>query len=281
MNVKQSSNRGNHTLGMKIPFVAAVIAVIAGLFLSGAPAQAATGPAQSQYPIRSKQLTQNKLYKSGPLETTSCPEPAIESSVSSAKAYVKTLFNCLGDTWSAQFDKAGLRFSKPSLRFFTSKKGLRYCGSKWGDAAGIYCPRTRQFAVLLDKEVLSDVDDLFLMDVVAHEYGHHVQQMSGIMRAYQYEPYHGKKEETEQTKRLELQAECFAGVFIGSVWDSLDRSEDDWQRLLDVVAMSGDETTKVKDHGRGSTQKSWLNKGFQSASPGGCNTWAAPASRVR
>ncbi|NUR84142.1 MAG: hypothetical protein HOY71_08655 [Nonomuraea sp.] len=266
---------------MKLPFLAAACAVIAALFLAGTPAQAATkAQAQAHYPIKSKTLKHNKLYGTGALDNTECVEPEVESTVSSAKRYVRTFFDCLSTSWESQFEKAGMSFAKPSLRFYTSKKGLRFCGEKWGNAAGAYCWRSRQFAVLLDKQALRDIDDLFLLDVVAHEYGHHVQLKSGIMRAYDYEPYHSKREETEQTRRLELQAECLAGAFIGSVWDSLDRSSSDWQYLLDIVAASGDETSKVKDHGKGRIQKYWLRKGFEGASPGSCNTWSAPASRV-
>lgn len=263
---------------MKLPLLAAVSAVLAGLVLAGTTGTASASA--SSYPIKSAQLTKNKLYRTGALEPSSCLEtPVKPRDVALAKTYVRTIARCLDAAWGGHFDTAGLRFSKPSVSFVT-KKGTRFCGSKWHEQAGTYCVKSRKFAINLDKAMLADPGDLFLMDVVAHEYGHHLQNLAGVHRAFLYEPYRNKKEELEQLRRFELQAECLSGVFIGSVWDTLDRTEDDWDFLLDVVEDSGDETSKVKDHGKGRNQRYWLNKGFVGASPSACNTWAAPASRV-
>lgn len=270
---------------MKLPLIAAVTAVLAGLLFAGTASPAAAAGTSSaasdtaSYPIKSRVLTHHKLYKSGPLESLDCPERPIEANdVTSAKNYLRGIFNCLGVAWGGHFKAAGLKFSKPGLSFITKPK--RFCGDSWGEAAGIYCNKTKKFVILLDKETLKIVDDLFLMDVVAHEYGHHLQNISGIARAFDYEPYRNKKELAEQNRRYELQAECFAGVFMGTIWDSLDRTSEDWEWLLEIVSKSGDEHSKIKDHGKGRIQKYWLNKGFEAAAPGACNTFSAPSSKV-
>ncbi|MEV4893367.1 neutral zinc metallopeptidase [Nonomuraea sp. NPDC055795] len=261
---------------MRFPLYAVVSVLLAGVVLASATSTAAA----SAYPIKSAVLTQNKMYRTGALAPGACVEkPVAAGSVAQAKAYVRTVYTCLNKAWRAHFTGAGLEFGQPSLTFVT-KKGARFCGEKWADQAGSYCVKTRRFAISLDDKMLEDPSDLFLMDVVAHEYGHHLQNIAGLHHAYLYEPYRSKKEELEQTRRFELQAECLAGVFMGSVWESLDRTEDDWDYLLDIVKSSGDETTKIKDHGKGGNQRYWLDKGFTAAAPSACNTWTAPASRV-
>ncbi|SDL36086.1 hypothetical protein SAMN05421869_12520 [Nonomuraea jiangxiensis] len=79
---------------------------------------------------------------------------------------------------------------------------------------------------------------------------------------------------------MELQAECLGGVFMGSVWDSLDRPEEDWEDLLDLYRDGEDVQATVRTHGKSHNIAAWLDKGFRAASPQACNTWTAPSSKV-
>ncbi|GAA3797648.1 hypothetical protein GCM10022226_16260 [Sphaerisporangium flaviroseum] len=261
------------------PSTALVAGLLASLSLAGtayaAPASAAG------YPIRNNAaLTRSTLYSSGGLPVATCPEPPVTpGNVTSAKRYVMPLFDCLSRSWAAQLKKARIPFSKPRLQFIS--KPQRVCGEKWPkNAQGLYCPAYRRIVVLLDKNLTEQAQELFLMDVIAHEYGHHVQNLAGIERAFNRLHSGSKTEYYEQYRRLELQAECFAGAFIGSVWDSLDRDYDDWRFLLEVTRKSGDERGKIRDHGKGRNIANWLNRGFKAAGPAACNTWAAGSTMV-
>ncbi|WP_344475221.1 neutral zinc metallopeptidase [Nonomuraea monospora] len=250
-----------------------ICGVVLSLALLGNTAHATT------YPIRDRVLTANKLYSAGELQASRCTERKVKpNDVALAKSYLTKVFNCLNTSWGAYFKRAGLPFSPAAIGFITKKK--RFCGEAWGGAAGKYCPAERRFVILLDKDLLADPSDLFLFGLAAHEYGHHLQNITGIDRAYEEHPYSGKNELNEQSRRGELQAECLAGVFIGSVWDSLDRTEEDWEYMLDVQRESGDEHTKVRDHGKGRNIAAWLNRGFEAVSPAACNTWAASSAKV-
>ncbi|RCG30531.1 metalloprotease-like protein [Sphaerisporangium album] len=233
------------------------------------------------YPIKNAPvLTRSPLYSSGPLPRTSCPEQPVEAGdVASVKRYLMPLVTCLDAVWTTHFKKAGLPFTKPTVRFIT--KPQRACGEKWGKyVQAIYCNPTHEIVFLLDKSIMNDPEDLFLMDVIAHEYGHHVQNAAGMWKAYDRLTGRNRAEFNEQTRRHELQAECLAGAFIGSVWGSLDRTTDDWRTLLDADRRSGDETTDVRDHGKGRNIANWLNRGFKTAGPSACNTWIAGAPMV-
>ncbi|MFC4531878.1 neutral zinc metallopeptidase [Sphaerisporangium dianthi] len=240
----------------------------------GAPAAAAS------YPVNRAALTRSPLYTSGRLPTADCPEkPVTPGSVSSARRYVLPLLDCLGEAWKAQLAKARIRFSKPGVQFIT--RPGRVCGHKWPkNAQGLYCPSQRRIVIMLDKHLTEQAEDLFLLDVIAHEYGHHVQNLAGIEAAFNSLTYRGKPEYYEQYRRLELQAECLAGAFVGSIWNSLDRTSDDWDYLLEATRESGDERAKVRDHGKGRNIANWLSRGFKAAGPGACNTWAAGAAMV-
>ncbi|MCP2346811.1 neutral zinc metallopeptidase [Nonomuraea roseoviolacea] len=240
-----------------------------------------SGTAQaSAYPIREPDLTKNKLYGTGALEPGECHERDLRANdVPSAKRYLTAVLNCLNTSWGAHFKRAGMPFSKSGIGFIT--KPRRYCGNKWGKyTAAAYCDKERRFLVLLDKDTLSDPEGVSLMQLAAHEYGHHIQNITGMARAFDYYPYKGKKELNEQVRRNELQAECLSGVFVGSVWESLGRDEADWDDLVDATRESGDEWTEANDHGKGRNMASWLDKGFRAVAPKACNTWVAPSSKV-
>ncbi|MEU8244900.1 neutral zinc metallopeptidase [Nonomuraea sp. NPDC048916] len=232
------------------------------------------------YPIKDPVLTKNKLYRSGELSPSECPERDIKrNDIPSAKRYLTSVLNCLNTSWAAYSKQANLPFAKARIGFIT--KPRRYCGHAWGKyTAATYCGDERRFLILLDDDLLDQPWDLFLFQLVAHEYGHHVQNLTRMERAFQYYPYKGKKELKEQIRRNELQAECLGGAFVGSFWDSLDRTAEDWDELLDTTRRSGDEWTKGGDHGKGRNIAAWLDKGFRAASPAVCNTWTAPASKV-
>ncbi|MEV0596330.1 neutral zinc metallopeptidase [Nonomuraea cavernae] len=232
------------------------------------------------YPIKDPVLTKNKLYRTGKIATSECPEREIKSNhVPSAKRYLTSVLNCLNASWAAHAKRAGLPFAKARIGFIT--KPRRYCGHAWGKyTAATYCGKERRFIVLLDDDTLSNPWDLVLFALAAHEYGHHVQNLTRMARAYDYYPYKGKKELNEQIRRNELQAECLGGAFVRSFWDSLDRTQADWDELLDITRESGDEWTKDGDHGKGRNIAAWLDKGFRAGSPAACNTWTAPSSKV-
>jgi predicted metalloprotease len=231
------------------------------------------------YPIKDPVLTKNKLYASGALKASKCPEKDIKrNDVPSAKRYLTALFNCLNASWGAHMKRAGLPFSKAKIGFITKPK--RFCGDDWEDALGIYCNKERRYVMLLDKDTLADPWDLYLFSSVAHNYGRHLQEITGIDDAYMDHPYENDSEMDEQIRRSILQAECLGGVFMGSVWASLDRSNRDWQELRSIMRDTGDEGGEDGGYARGNNIVAWLDKGFKSKSPAACNTWTAPSSKV-
>ncbi|MFC6083251.1 neutral zinc metallopeptidase [Sphaerisporangium aureirubrum] len=228
------------------------------------------------YPVKSRILTDNPLYDAGPLATTSCPEkPVKRLSLSSAKSYLNGVRACLDRTWAAHLRKADIKFSKPKF-VYAAKPPKKYCGEKWDkEWLEFYCADSRTVLLLIEKDLLEEPEDLFLFNLIAMDYGRHVQNLAGIERAYEKIPYRNKSEMLEQDRRYSVQSDCLAGAFIGSVWDSLDRDKEDWADLLSYIRDWAGKTTGTRK-----TITYWAERGFKSGDPGSCDTWSAPSSRV-
>ncbi|WP_432923881.1 neutral zinc metallopeptidase [Microbispora sp. CA-135349] len=253
----------------------AVAATAAAGVLSLTGTASASGTPARPVPTGQKALTRNPLYTAGAFETSRCTEPARRAGdLTTFRAYLDALFGCLRRTWSEEFHRAGLRFSPPRVRYIT--KGV-YTGCTQYMAsylAGQYCPKNTTMWVLLDKEALSDPTGFDLFTVVTHEYGHYAQDRAGILAEFDRQSAKaGGKREANLNRRVELQAECFSGAFVGSVWRSLGRDRLDWDEQLKWV---------VGDRWHGTTRniRYWLKRGWYGRGPQVCDTFSAPASRV-
>jgi uncharacterized protein len=121
---------------------------------------------------------------------------------------------------------------------------------------------------------------------VAHEFGHHLQGASGMLSEYAQRSY-GTKSRGERyllSRRLELQAQCFEGIFLAVTAESIGISSSDRDQLRMWHAYTGDEDppgSRKPDHGSSAAQIRWLNRGMESADFGRCNTWTAKKKSVK
>ncbi|MFD0471932.1 neutral zinc metallopeptidase [Nonomuraea thailandensis] len=251
------------------------------LFAGTAPAAASSAP--SYKPV----LTKNALYKTGKLGVTACEEPQVQNgTVEEAEYYFQAVMDCLSKAWSPMVKKAGYRFSAPKLTVVT-KEGTKIgnCGRfPWG-AQAVYCPKEKSMYFLLSDNVIEEPTDLALMQTLAHEYGHHVQQLTGILKATDVIMRKDSKSRAlEALRRSELQAQCLSAAFVGRVWNSLGRADTDWSILLkghhNAVAALGARSGSEETHGSHASNKLWLERGFKAQSASACNTFSAPKSKV-
>lgn len=232
-------------------------------------------------PLIATVLAISPLYGTGRLEPSSCRETAItQGGIPRAKEYLTALVSCLDTAWAGHFRRAGLPYGKPAVRFF-DEPAERICGAPWPEgAAAFYCTTTRTLVFPLQGPWIEERTDLYPFKVAAHEYGHHVQQVTGLRSAYERLVRRQPKRTAEFGRRYELQADCLAGVFAGAAWDSLGRSPKDWADLVETTAGSGDLPGTYRSHGKGSSRAYWLRRGYAAVSPAACDTWSAPASKV-
>ncbi|MCF6472978.1 hypothetical protein FAF44_31980 [Nonomuraea sp. MG754425] len=268
---------------MRIPRLALLAGALAGVLFAGTAHAATTSAAPSYKPV----LAKNPLYKTGKLGVTECEEPEVRNgTVEEAEQYFQAVMDCLSKAWSPVVKKAGYRFSAPKLTVIT-KVGTKIpsCGRFPDGAQAVYCPTTRSISFLLSADVVEEPTDLLLMQGLAHEYGHHVQQLTGIIKATDVIMLKDTESRAyEALRRSELQAQCLSAAFVGRVWDSLRRPDTDWSILLkghhNMVAALGARSGSEETHGSHPSNRYWLERGFKAQSASACNTFAAPKNRV-
>jgi predicted metalloprotease len=235
--------------------------------------------------IKDQTLVQNGLYKAGRVPTVSCKLPAGEqTSKAAVLATATVMIGCLDRAWVSVVARAGHYYESPGLVVFDRAKD-KGCGLRKIHASAFYC--TAENKIYLEwKEYLQDgswnqrVD---LVDTMAHEYGHHLQRLSGIL-SYGWDPVASVTSPAAllKSRRLELQASCFGAAFLGANKKALRLTGAREQIWEYQTRHSGDEYNPAKIHDHGSRKNHWLWSGpaFRSTNPASCNTWSAPAKKV-
>ncbi|MFA1551314.1 neutral zinc metallopeptidase [Actinomadura chokoriensis] len=274
---------------------ALVVVAILGLAAFGGTRDAAGGtgttasPGGGTGPASAKEkATGSKLYRTGSLTPVSCRLPEIQPSAESMRQFMETLSDCLDASWARQFQKAGITFDRPK-RVFWVEPGRSPCGSYPAPgASAFYCPANNTMYVGLKHVVETSGGEplshyAVYARVIAHEYGHHVQDRAGILL------YGDRQIETgdratgnEASRRIELQAQCFAGAFLGSERATLPMTREQYVAMIVDVRGRGEDRKPPdeRDHGLGRHYAGWVITGFDGRDLTVCNTWTAPSSQV-
>jgi uncharacterized protein len=214
----------------------------------------------------------------------------------------------LGSTevqWRQIFAKDGKSYRAPVLVLYRGRTQAQ-CGGVAQSAMGpFYCPADQK--VYLDTSFFDQIATRFRgcdvgskscqfsqAYVIAHEVGHHVQNLMGILpKAQQLQRTVGSKAEANQIQvRVELQADCLAGVWANQENESLKRQgkppfiePGDVEAALRTAAAIGDDTLQRRSqgyvvpdsftHGSAEQRQRWFNTGFRSGAVASCNTFAS------
>jgi len=202
--------------------------------------------------------------------------------------FVSTVFADLEDTWTRIFQERGESFRSPTLVLFTDATPSQ-CG--FGEAAmgPFYCPLDEK--VYIDLAFYQELDQRFGAPgdfaqayVLAHEVGHHVQNLLGIMDRVQRVSAGLSEEDTRALSvRQELQADCLAGVW-GAHASQRDLLEPgDVEEGLRAAAAIGDDVIQRQTtgrvapetwtHGSSAQRLQWLRRGLESGNIDDCNTF--------
>jgi predicted metalloprotease len=265
------------------------VTVIAGSPVAAADQpQAAGAPRSTPVPGSSTQpapksvleTDTNPLLVDGiSLAPVTCTLPAISRDAEQLRAYYQAAIGCLDEAWRPVLERVNEPFSSPRLEI---KAGRSLCGEAPSaeEATAYYCSGGKVIFMptdrLLDQAGLSQAAHLA---VLAHEYGHHVQALSGILiSAYEKGQKFDKDapEKLELTRRAELQANCFSGMFIASVTGRGSVSA----KLGKAAADSFKDTVADNTHGSVKHQVRWGKAGFDNNKTAACNTWTAGADEV-
>ncbi|HEU5156921.1 MAG TPA: neutral zinc metallopeptidase [Streptosporangiaceae bacterium] len=233
--------------------------------------------------------TGNPLYKTGELRPVPCRLPRIvPGSGASMKGFMDTLTGCLDTVWRQQFSAADIAFGRPN-RVFWAQPGRSPCGSyPQPGAAAFYCAVNNTMYVGLRNIIETAGNEpvshyAVYARVIAHEYGHHVQHEAGIL-AYGHQLMNRQNPlaTAEASRRIELQAQCLAGAFLGAERATLPMTDEQYHAMVADVFGRGDDhqPPERRDHGSARHYAGWVIIGFTKRVLSACNTWTAAASEV-
>jgi len=186
------------------------------------------------------------------------------------------------ELWAKQFDAAGRTYENADLVLFTSavRSG---CGVASSATGPFYCPLDK--TVYLDLGFFRELDrrfgapgDFAQAYVIAHELGHHVQNLLGINPAVRRAQQENPGEANELSIRQELQADCLAGVWGHSTYERGFLDPGDVQEGLNAAAAVGDDRLGASPeswtHGSAAQRRQWFSTGFDTGDTGACDTFA-------
>ena len=223
-------------------------------------------------------------------QTVPAPSRPLDSNDPQVK-FVRSILGSTEDVWGAYFQN-GQQYQQPKLLLFHGRTRSG-CGAAEESMGPFYCPTDHR--VYLDLDFFHEMDTRFHASgdfargyVIAHEVGHHVQNLLGIMRKETQAQRSGQPMEGAGglSVRLELQADCFAGV-----WGNRSQAQLNWLQAGDVDAalnaasQVGDDTLQkqargyaVPDsftHGTSAQRARWFKAGFASGDIKSCDTFSA------
>jgi predicted metalloprotease len=207
--------------------------------------------------------------------------------------FVSQVLRSTEQVWTAVFQERGAVYEEPKLKLFRDAYPTA-CGLGEAAAGPFYCPKDH--IVYLDlsffdvmTQQLGAPGQFAHAYVIGHEVGHHVQNLLGIIDRVDAQRARGDEARSNALSvRLELQADCFAGV-----WATRSQKEKGWrlengdiETALNAASQIGDDTLQRRSrgtvvpetftHGTSAQRVSWFKRGVESGQIDGCDTFAAP-----
>ena len=207
-----------------------------------------------------------------------------------------TYIGCLTRAWGPTLEAAGFVAYQPRVTVYPGGGTVNTpCGTAESQNA-FFCGGDQNLYLAPDiADVLPEgvASERILFELImAHEYGHAMQGRTGIFASSAYLAYEEEDESValELSRRTEVQADCFAGLGLRSLGESMGVEDADVDAISTISFEIGDDQLRERfggdpsepgDHGRGENRELWIQRGFNDPGMSVCNTWTAPTSEVR
>ncbi|MBX4859522.1 zinc metallopeptidase [Rhizobium sophorae] len=206
-------------------------------------------------------------------------------------AFMRTVLAETEDTWQGIFQAQGQNYEEPRLVLFSGSTASA-CGSASSATGPFYCPSDHK--VYLDTEFFQELSDRFGASgdfaeayVIAHEVGHHVQNLLGILPKFnQARQRMSEADANKMSVRVELQADCFAGIWGKYTQQKGLLESGDLEEALNAAQQIGDDSLQKRsqgyvvpesfNHGTSEQRVKWFKRGFDSGQLSACDTFSGP-----
>ena len=193
--------------------------------------------------------------------------------------------------WQANLPRFYGTTYEPTKTVFFTGGTTTGCGQASSQTGPFYCPIDHLvyidlgFMQALEQQLVGKTNDLAEQYIIAHEYGHHIQNLVGINDQVQQAQQNDPGRANQYSVAMELQADCFAGMWVGDVAarGQLD-SAAELKEALDAAAGVGDDRIQQKTqgridkeswtHGSAEQRQTWFTRGYNSGDPKQCDTFS-------
>jgi uncharacterized protein len=214
--------------------------------------------------------------------------PAAQDPERDLKEFSVYVFSNTLDTWAKLFREQGNGFQRAKVVLYRQAVSTG-CGNASSAVGPFYCPADQR--VYLDLSFYGDMEtelgapgDFAWAYVIAHEVGHHVQQQLGTSTEVTRLQREHPDEANALSVRLELQADCYAGVWAHSVFAAGDLEKGDVREAIRASAAVGDDRLQRRatgqvnpdsfTHGSSEQRTEWFNRGRESGEPADCDSFS-------
>jgi predicted metalloprotease len=217
------------------------------------------------------------------------PIPPSQDPQRDVKNFSTYVFVDAQKTWKGTFESGGDGYQDAKLVLYDRAVNTGGCGHATSAVGPFYCPADQR--VYLDLTFYDDManqlgapGDFAWAYVIAHEMGHHVQQLTGTSSQVERLSGSDPGEANELSVRLELQADCYAGVWANSVYAEGDLEAGDLDEAFTATEAIGDDRLQTQaggqvdpdsfTHGTSEQRRTWFERGYESGDPGACDTFS-------
>ncbi|WP_108662991.1 KPN_02809 family neutral zinc metallopeptidase [Acuticoccus kandeliae] len=204
------------------------------------------------------------------------------------KAFLSVVLAETEDTWGNIFKAEGADYPEPTLVLYSGYSNTA-CGFSSAAVGPFYCPNDRK--VYIDTAFFNTLSERFGAPgdfaeayVLAHEIGHHIQNLTGVLARYHRDRQSMSEEQGNQMSiRVELQADCYAGIWANRADRSGIVEDGDIEEAIRAASAVGDDTLQRRtqgyvvpesfNHGTAEQRARWFRVGYQSGNPDDCDTF--------